>query len=542
MDSPSTSQENKSIVLSIKNLHVSLPAGSDRHYAVQDVSFEIAAGQTLCVVGESGSGKSVMAMAIMGLLAKELQAASGVALLKGESLLDAPQARLRTFCGASMGMVFQEPMTALNPVMRCGEQVDELLRQHTTLSRLERRTKILAIFERVKLPEPERMLRSYPHQLSGGQRQRVVIAMAMILKPALLICDEPTTALDVTTQQEILKLIEEIQLELGCAVLFITHDMGVVRQIADDVIVMHQGIAVEYGTVLQVLNNPQATYTKALLSAVPTMTPPMAKQIAPDAPVVLRAERVSKTYTTRPIFGKARTTAALVDASLALQAGETIGIVGESGSGKSTLARCLLRLIDPIAGHIQWGLQSIEVLPEAMLRGLRSHIQVVFQDPNRSLNPRQTVGMSIIEGAMNFGKQTGLTKAEAWARAEDLMDKVRLPRESLSRYPNQFSGGQRQRLAIARALACQPKVLVADEAVSALDVSVQAQIVALLKSVQAEFGLGLLFITHDLRVAAQLCDRVIVMHQGRIVEQGKTGDLYANPQHAYTKRLFASAP
>jgi peptide/nickel transport system ATP-binding protein len=467
-------------------------------------------------------------------------------LLKGESLLDASQVRLRALRGASMGMVFQEPMTALNPVMRCGEQVDELLREHTALTKPERRAKILAIFERVKLPEPERMLKSYPHQLSGGQRQRVVIAMAMILKPALLICDEPTTALDVTTQQEILKLIEEIQAELGCAVLFITHDMGVVKQIADDVIVMHQGIAVEYGTASQVLNSPQATYTKALLSAVPTMTPPAPKLILADAPVVLLADRVSKTYVTRPMFGKARTTAALVDASLQLQAGETIGIVGESGSGKSTLARCLLRLIDPDitppAGHIQWGLQSIEALPEAKLRGLRSHIQVVFQDPNRSLNPRQTVGMSLIEGAMNFGKSAGLTKAEAWERAEDLMGKVRLPRESLTRYPNQFSGGQRQRLAIARALACQPKVLVADEAVSALDVSVQAQIVMLLKSVQAEFALGLLFITHDLRVAAQLCDRVIVMYKGRIVEQGKTAELYANPTHEYTKRLFASAP
>ncbi len=533
-------------VLSVQNLHVSLPAGSDRAYAVQDVSFEIAAGQTLCVVGESGSGKSVMAMAVMGLLAKELQATSGKALLKSESLLDAPQAGLRALRGASMGMVFQEPMTALNPVMRCGDQVDELLREHTTLSKEERRDKILAIFERVKLPEPQRMLKSYPHQLSGGQRQRVVIAMAMILKPALLICDEPTTALDVTTQQEILKLIEEIQTELGCAVLFITHDMGVVKRIADDVIVMHQGNAVEYGTASQVLNDAKATYTKALLSAVPTMTPPAPKLIPADAPVVLRATHVNKTYITRSLFGKVRTTAAIMDTSLALQAGETIGIVGESGSGKSTLARCLLRLIDPdfapAASHIQWGLQSIESLPEAKLRGLRSHIQVVFQDPNRSLNPRQTVGMSLIEGAMNFGKQAGLTKAQAWARAEDLMDKVRLPRESLNRYPNQFSGGQRQRLAIARALACQPKVLVADEAVSALDVSVQAQIVTLLKSVQAEFGLGLLFITHDLRVAAQLCDRVIVMHQGRIVEQGPTAQLYANPTHEYTRRLFASAP
>ncbi|MDI9333535.1 MAG: dipeptide ABC transporter ATP-binding protein [Cytophagales bacterium] len=529
-------------ILAIQHLHVSLPAGSDRAYAVQDVSFHIKKGQTLCVVGESGSGKSVMAMTMMGLLAKELQATSGKVLLNDESLLDAPPARLRALRGASMGMVFQEPMTALNPVMRCGEQVDELLREHTKLTRPERHAKILAIFERVQLPEPARMFASYPHQLSGGQRQRVVIAMAMILKPTLLICDEPTTALDVTTQQEILKLIAEIQTELGCAVLFITHDMGVVRQIADDVIVMHQGVAVEYGTATQLLSAPQAAYTKALLAAVPSMTPPAAKLISADAPVVLRADKVCKTYVTRQMFGKARSTSALIDASLALQAGETIGIVGESGSGKSTLARCLLRLIDPSEGHIHWGLQSIESLPESQLRALRSHIQVVFQDPNRSLNPRMRVGESLMEGAINFGKPVGLTKAQAWARAEALMDKVRLPRESLDRYPNQFSGGQRQRLAIARALACQPKVLVADEAVSALDVSVQAQIVALLKNIQTELGLGLLFITHDLRVAAQLCDRVIVMHQGRIVEQGTTGELYAHPTHEYTKRLFASAP
>jgi peptide/nickel transport system ATP-binding protein len=525
-------------VLAIQNLHIALPQGSDRAYAVQDVSLSIEPGKTLCVVGESGSGKSVMATAVMGLLAKELKAVQGQVQLNAESLLDASTLRLRQLRGSSMGMVFQEPMTALNPVMRCGEQVDELLREHTTLSKNERKQKILAIFERVKLPEPARMLSSFPHQLSGGQRQRVVIAMAMILKPVLLICDEPTTALDVTTQQEILKLIEEIQAELGCAVLFITHDMGVVRQIADDVIVMHQGIAVEYGQALQVLNAPQAAYTKALLAAVPSMTPPAPRVISQDSPVHLRTENICKTYVSKPLLGAARSTQALIDASLQLQAGETVGIVGESGSGKSTFARCIMRLIDSTSGKIFWGDSKVCTLKEAELRPLRYRTQVVFQDPNRSLNPRRTIGQSIVEGAMNFGVGT----SAAWALAEDLMDKVRLPRESLSRYPSQFSGGQRQRIAIARALACKPQVLVADEAVSALDVSVQAQIVTLFKTVQAELGLGLLFITHDLRVAAQLCDRVIVMHQGRIVEQGVTATLYANPKHEYTQKLFASAP
>jgi peptide/nickel transport system ATP-binding protein len=445
--------------------------------------------------------------------------------------------RLRDLRGKSMGMVFQEPMTALNPVMRCGDQIDELLRTHTDWSANKRRTEVLAILERVKLPEPARMVRSFPHQLSGGQRQRIVIAMAAILKPALLICDEPTTALDVTTQKEILRLIEDLQREQGCAVLFITHDMGVVAEIADEVLVMHQGRAVEYGQADQVLRRPVADYTKMLLAAVPSMTPPPAKPEATGDPRV-RALGVGKTYTSRDWLGRARHTQALHDAALEVRAGETLGIVGESGSGKSTLARCIIRLIDPTVGSIHWGADKVCTLKESQLRPLRSHIQVVFQDPNRSLNPRRKVGDSIIEGAMNFGA----TRAIAIDLAAQLMHQVRLPVESLQRYPSQFSGGQRQRLAIARALACKPQVLVADEAVSALDVSVQAQILNLLREVQGQLGLGVLFITHDLRVAAQLCDRVIVMHQGRIVEQGRTAQLYANPQHDYTRTLFAAAP
>jgi peptide/nickel transport system ATP-binding protein len=524
-------------VLSIRNLNVALPKGADRPHAIENISLSIDAGKTLCVVGESGSGKSVMATAVMGLLAKELKVQSGAITLNGENLLAASAQKLRSLRGKAMGMVFQEPMTALNPVMRCGDQIDELLKTHTDWSAAKRKQEVLAILERVKLPEPERMMRSYPHQLSGGQRQRIVIAMACILKPALLICDEPTTALDVTTQKEILRLIDELQREQGCAVLFITHDMGVVAEIADDVLVMNQGKAVELGVADQVLKNPQQAYTQMLLAAVPSMQPPPAKPVATGAPL-LRAERVGKTYISRDWLGRARHTEALQDAALELRAGETIGIVGESGSGKSTLARCIMRLIDPTVGMIHWGDNKICTLPENQLRPLRSHIQVVFQDPNRSLNPRRKIVDSISEGAMNFGA----SRADAAIAAAQILQKVKLPQEALERYPSQFSGGQRQRLAIARALMCKPQVLVADEAVSALDVSVQAQILQLLRDVQIELGLGLLFITHDLRVAAQLCDRVIVMHQGKIVEQGKTAELYANPQQDYTKRLFDAAP
>ena len=541
-------------VLVIDKLHVALPPGSDRAYAVQDISLRIYPGKTLCVVGESGSGKSVMATAVMGLLARELQSGPGSIALQGESLLDASPQRLRALRGQAMGMVFQEPMTALNPVMSCGDQIDELLRQHTDWNAKRRAEAVLKIVQRVQLPEPERMLRSYPHQLSGGQRQRIVIAMAVILQPALLICDEPTTALDVTTQKEILRLIAELQADLSgghrCAVLFITHDMGVVAEIADEVLVMHQGKAVEYGTREAVLKTPQAEYTKMLLAAVPSMTPPSPRPEPSGAPL-LRGQEVSKTYHARDWLGRSQFTHALQSASVAVSGGETVGIVGESGSGKSTLARCLIRLLEPSGGQVLWGqrmngqdpdseagLIDVANFGEGRLRPLRSQVQVVFQDPNRSLNPRRKVGDSIIEGAINFGA----SREQALALALSLMDRVRLPAEGLQRYPSQFSGGQRQRIAIARALACRPRVLVADEAVSALDVSVQAQILSLLREIQAELGLGLLFITHDLRVAAQLCDRVIVMHKGKIVEEGPTAKLYADPQHDYTRRLLTAAP
>jgi len=515
-------------VLDIEQLSVSLPAGADRSHALQDISLQLHAGQTLCVVGESGSGKSVLATTVMGLLVKELRVTQGSVRLQGESLLAVSPARYRALRGQAMGMVFQEPMTALNPVMCCGEQIDEVLQTHTNSTRVERRARVLAIMQAVRLPDPERIWQSYPHQLSGGQRQRIVIAMAMVMKPALLICDEPTTALDVTTQQEILQLIKTLQQDAGSAVLFITHDMGVVADIADQVLVMHQGHAVEMGQRDDVLLRPQAAYTQALLAAVPSMTPPPARAL-PDTPPLLRAIGLGKRYEHHW---------ALQDAALRVLAGETVGIVGESGSGKSTLARCVLRLIDPTAGEIHWGEDNIATWPETRLRPLRHRVQVVFQDPNRSLNPRLRIGQSLVEGARNFGQ----TAAQAERLARGLLTQMRLPDSAWDRYPSQFSGGQRQRIALARALACQPEVLVADEAVSALDVSVQAQILDLLCEVQARMGLGLLFITHDLRVAAQLCDQVIVMHQGRIVEHGLTSQVYAQPQQAYTRQLLASAP
>jgi len=524
-------------VLCVSDLTIPLPPGADRTNAVENISFQVAPGKITCLVGESGSGKSVIANAVMGLLPKPLAQATGSISLLGEELLGAPPSRLRLLRGAAMAMVFQEPMTALNPTMTCGAQVDEMLARHVRMNASERRRKILDIFTRVRLPDPERIYASYPHQLSGGQRQRIVIAIALILKPALLICDEPTTALDVTTQAEILKLILELQRENGTAVLFITHDFGVVAEIADDVVVLRLGEMIEAGPKLQVLRSPREPYTRMLLAAVPALSAPQRAPIAPTAPL-LEARKLCKTYQTGSWPGKRRHIHAARDVSLLVRPGETVGIVGESGSGKSTVARCIARLIDPTSGDIHVGGQSVARASHRHLSPLRRQVQVIFQDPYRSLNPRQTVGASIVEGPVNFG----VPYRQAWAQAEELMHLVRLSPDALRRYPNEFSGGQRQRISIARALACQPKVLIADEAVSALDVSVQAQILKLLADIQQRLSLGILFITHDLRVASQICDSVIVMHQGEVVEQGSIQDVFFAPRHAYTARLLAAAP
>jgi len=529
--------EAKKPVLEVRNLSVRLPKGGDRVHAVEKVSFTVNPGEIVCLVGESGSGKSVIAFTVMGLLAKALKPDSGEILLEGENVLTASEDRLRELRCTRMSMIFQEPMTALNPVMTCGEQIDEVLSTHTKLDAAARRAKILAILGRVKLPDPERIYASYPHQLSGGQRQRIMIAMALVLDPVLLIADEPTTALDVTTQAEILKLVAELQESQGTGVLFITHDFGVVAEIAHRVAVLRWGELVEMGPTEQILSRPEQAYTKMLISSVPSIHPRHRGEQR-DTVAVLRTEKLGKNYTSSGFFQKARVVKAAVDVDLEIRRGETLGIVGESGSGKSTVARCIARLIDPSEGKVLLGDTDIATMPAGKLRPHRRRVQIVFQDPYRSMNPRITVGEFIIEGPMNFG----LPRDEAMARARKLMETVRLDPNALDRYPHQFSGGQRQRICIARALAMEPEILIADEAVSALDVSVQAQVLDLLDDVRKKFDLAVLFITHDLRVAAQICDRIAVMQNGVVVEHGKTVDVFTNPQHAYTRSLFEAAP
>ncbi len=524
-------------VLEVRGLSISLPEGGDRTNAVSDVSFTVNRGEIVCLVGESGSGKSVIAQSIMGLLPRTLKVAGGAILLQGEDITHAPASRLRELRATRMSMVFQEPMTALNPVMTCGEQIDEVLSEHTQLSPTERRAKILATIREVSLPEPERIYASYPHQLSGGQRQRIVIAMALILDPALIIADEPTTALDVTTQAQILQLIRDLQARHGTGVLFITHDFGVVAEIAQRVAVLRLGELVEFGARDEVLKNPQHEYTKMLIRAVPTLAP-VDRTADASAPVVLELKHLSKTYIDRGWLSKKREVHAASDVNLEIRRGQTLGIVGESGSGKSTVARCVVRLIDPTSGEVLLSGEDIATLSPGQLRPLRRKVQIIFQDPYRSLNPRRKVGEAIIEGPLNYG--TG--RSEAIERARKLMDLVRMDPASLERYPHQFSGGQRQRICIARALAMEPELLIADEAVSALDVSVQAQVLALLEEIRGRLNLAMLFITHDLRVAAQICDHVAVMSQGRVVEYGAATEVFLRPQHEYTRALFAAAP
>ncbi|MEN4918924.1 ABC transporter ATP-binding protein [Achromobacter spanius] len=527
-------------LLRIENLTVDLPPGADRPHALKDLSLTVNAGEIVCVVGESGSGKSLTAGTVLGLLPQGVRATGGQVLWEGQDLLKLAPEALRRLRGKRIGMIFQEPMTALNPLRTIGDQIAEVFRTHTRLSRAEIRRRTLDLLESVRIPDPAQATDAYPHELSGGQRQRAMIAMALALEPALLIADEPTTALDVTTQAQILHLIHDLQRRKGTAVLFITHDFGVVAEIADRVAVMQRGELVESGTADQVLEHPRHPYTRALIAAVPPLAPATARPaLDPGAPAILTTQGLSKTYRKRGWFGRpGRVTHAVDGVTLALPQGGTLGIVGESGSGKSTLARTLLGLLPPDGGSITLAGAPLAFKGAAARRAHARRVQMVFQDPYGSLNPRQRVGDIVAQGPIVHGAP----RRTALARAQELFELVGLSPDAVRRYPHEFSGGQRQRVGLARALAMNPQVLIADEPVSALDVSVQAQVLALLARLREQLGLSIVFITHDLRVAAQVCDHIAVMKEGRVVEEGACAEVFGNPVHPYTQALLAAVP
>ena len=525
-------------VLDVVNLGIRLPRGADRALAVDGATLSVLPGQTLCVVGESGSGKSMIANAVMGLLPRpHVEPVAGQILFEGRDLLQLSEPQMRELRGRRIGMVFQEPMTALNPVMRIGEQIGEVFDAHGSVPAAEKRRRILAALADVGLPDPELLIDAYPFRLSGGQRQRVMIACALVLEPVLLIADEPTTALDVTTQAQILALIRELQQRRGTAVLFITHDFGVVSEIADQVVVMQTGRVVEAGPVRQVLDAPQHPYTRKLIAAIPTGT---AERDTPSGEVVrvLQVQDLCKTYSSgNGLFKRGRSLQAAKNVSFELRRGETLGLVGESGSGKSSVGRCLVGLSPFDSGRILFKGRSLSQGP-AFRREAAGKIQMVFQDPYASLNPRHRVGAAIAGGPI----AQGVGKAEAMARTMELLKLVGLGADAAERYPHEFSGGQRQRIGIARALAMQPELLVADEPVSALDVSVQAQVLELFAQVREQFQLAMVFITHDLRVAGQMCDHIAVMQRGEVVEYGETHKVLGDPKHAYTRKLIEAVP
>ncbi len=535
---PGGQQSEAAAVLQIAALRVALPAGADRPFGVDGVELALRPREIVCVVGESGSGKSLIARSILGLHPPGLRV-SGRIDYRGQNLVDASAARLRSIRGADIAMIFQEPMTALNPLVRIGRQIEEVLTLHTALARVERQQRVTAALQEVGLADTARILRAFPHELSGGQRQRAMIAMALLLQPRVLLADEPTTALDVTTQAQVLSLIRTLQQRHDTAVLFITHDFGVVADIADRVIVMRVGQVVEQGPTARLLDRPEHPYTRALLRAVPRLRTRF--EPLPAAPVKLRADGLAKTYAGRLRWWpgrEQRQVVALKPTSLQLERGRVLGIVGESGSGKSTLARLLVRLVRADAGRLWLDEQAVRLDSRRADAAFCRKVQIVFQDPFGSLNPRIRIGDSIAAGPIIHGQAA----APARAKARELLALVGLDPKAADRYPHQFSGGQRQRIAIARALALEPEVLVADEPVSALDVSVQAQILALLDQLRPQLGLAMVFITHDLSVASQISDSVVVMRAGEIVEEGDAGQVFGHPAHPYTRSLLAAIP
>ncbi|XDA96818.1 ABC transporter ATP-binding protein [Sulfitobacter sp. LCG007] len=531
---------------------------------VENVSFDIKAGETVCVVGESGSGKSVSSLSLMRLVEFGGGHIAGGRLLfdrKDHEELDlarSPDSVMREIRGNEIGMIFQEPMTALNPVFTVGRQLTEGLRLHKDMSKSEAEARALELLREVRIPEPERRLRQYPHELSGGMRQRVVIAMALACKPRLLIADEPTTALDVTIQAEILALMDRLKRETGTAVMFITHDMAVVAQMADRVVVMFRGNKVEEGPVEQIFESPQHPYTKALLAAVPKLGE-MTGKAAPEPmrllgtrdseirpirgtdDVLLRVRNLTTRFAVKGGFFR-RTVAnvhAVEDVSFSINKGQTLSLVGESGCGKSTAGRSILRLVEPLSGEIDIDGVDVMALSPSKLRAARRDMQMIFQDPFASLNPQMQLAEQVAEPIHNFGTLKGGAIND---RVSMLFDRVELPRSFMRRYPHELSGGQRQRVAIARALALNPKLIIADEAVSALDVSVQAQVVNLMMELQEELGLSFLFISHDMAVVERVSHQVGVMYLGRIVELGTRQQVFENPQHPYTRALMKAVP
>jgi peptide/nickel transport system ATP-binding protein len=532
-------------LLAVRGLGIEFHTRAGRRTAVRDLDATIRPGEVLALVGESGSGKSVTAMSLLGLLPSAAQVAGSAVLTgaDGESiqLIGADSVTLRSVRGGRIGTVFQEPFTAFNPVIRLGAQIVEALRTHRTLTRPEAQAEALRLLERVGLREPLRIFASYPHQVSGGQLQRAMIAMAISGRPELLIADEPTTALDVTVQAGILDLLRELRDDLGTAILLITHDMGVVADLADDVVVLREGVVQEAGTAADVFGSPTAAYTRRLLDAVPRvdvvragLVPDRAVSADPDTVPAARLSGVTVRYGS----GRHQLTA-VEDASLVVPAGQTVGLVGESGSGKTTLGKAVAHLVPVASGSIEVAGADISSLRSRALRDARARIGFVFQNPAESLNPRARVGAVVAEP---LTLHTRLGQAERQALVADLLERVQLPADAIDRYPHELSGGERQRVAIARALVLDPSLVIADEPTSALDVSVQATILELLAALQRELGFSCLFISHDLAVVRAVSQHVAVMRAGRIVEQGPTEDVLVDPRDEYTRALLAAVP
>ena len=546
---------DKDNILEVRDLKVAF----DGRTVVESVNFSLRRGTTLGIVGESGSGKSVSTLALMGLLPKNATI-SGSAMLEGSELLTLDEEGFRNIRGKRISMIFQEPMTSLNPVQKCGAQVVEMLRQHEEVTAQDARERVIGLFSEVLLPRPEKIFDSYPHEISGGQKQRVMIAMALVNKPDILIADEPTTALDVTVQKTILELLRDLQEKHGTSIIFITHDLGVIAQVADEIMVMYRGKVMEQGPAAEILHNPKEPYTKGLLACRPPLedkprrlptveeylegeryagatTDSDASPLSPHPSPLLSVKNLSVTYTLkRNFFGKPVQTLKGVDGvTFDIMEGETLGLVGESGCGKSTLGRALLRLIEHSSGSVSYRSKPLDTLSNKEMRALRPKLQIIFQDPYSSLNPRITIGDAIREPLTVHGGGDR-------SKVLELMEQVGLRAEWYSRYPHELSGGQRQRVCIARALILQPELVICDESVSALDVSVQAQVLNLLNDLKEKYHYTYLFITHDLSVVHYMADRIMVMQKGKVVESGTPDDLFHNPQTDYTRTLIDAIP